>query len=190
MDPVDTIEIVLPVLGHPGPIRAALARRRGVSEWNVIDAEILAAFTTRHAGPAFVYDWQDAYSAAPARPGKFPSPITAFPTTVSFLAYPAGTWVKAERAVINLDTVYDNAMLTNNQFTALFTEDGFAVMKMCVDSRLYTANFTPGIRPAAAPDPPGARPPPRRPGLAPTTEEVSTHGSDRTGSADRGTRAA
>jgi hypothetical protein len=142
MAQTDTIEIVLPYWAIP-VLRAALARRRGVSEWNVSDAEILAAFTTRHVVPHFVYDWQDAFSAGGNTPGKFPTPITAFPVTVSFLAYPAGTWVKAERSVINLDTVYDNAMLTNNQFTALFTEDGFAVMKMCVDSRLYTANFTP-----------------------------------------------
>lgn len=142
MDPVDTIEIVLPYWAIP-VLRAALARRRGVSEWNVSDGEILAAFTTRHVVPHFVYDWQDAFSAGGDTPGKFPSPITAFPTTISFLAYPAGTWVKAERSVINLDTVYDNAMLTNNQFTALFTEDGWAVLKMCVDSRLYSVGFTP-----------------------------------------------
>jgi hypothetical protein len=142
MAQTDTIEIVLPYWAIP-VLRAALARRRGVSEWDVSDAEILAAFTTRHVVPHFVYDWQDAFSAGGNTPGKFPSPITAFPATISFLAYPAGTWVKAERNVINLDTVYDNAMLTNNQFTALFTEDGFAVMKMCVDSRLYTVGFTP-----------------------------------------------
>lgn len=142
MAQTDTIEIVLPYWAIP-VMRAALARRRGVSEWNVSDAEILAAFTTRHVVPHFVYDWQDAFSGLANSPGKFPSPITAFPVTISFLAYPAGTWVKAERDVINLDTVYDNAMLTNNQFTALFTEDGFAVMKMCVDSRLYTVGFTP-----------------------------------------------
>ena len=142
MAQTDTIEIVLPYWAIP-VLRAALARRRGVSEWDVSDAEILAAFTTRHVVPHFVYDWQDAFSAGGNTPGKFPTPITAFPTDISFLAYPAGTWVKAERSVINLDTVYDNAMLTNNQFTALFTEDGFAVMKMCVDSRLYTVGFDP-----------------------------------------------
>lgn len=136
-----TIEIVLPYWAIP-VMRAALARRRGVSEWNVSDSEILSAFTTRGVVPHFVYDWQDAFSGLANGPGRA-TPIGAFPTDISFLAYPAGTWVKAERDVINLDTVYDNAMLTQNQFTALFAEDGFAVLKMCTDSRLYTVGFDP-----------------------------------------------
>lgn len=130
-----TIEIVLPawVLA---PIRAALARRQGVAAINVTDSEILAAFTTRKAVPRFVYDWQDAYSGLSGGPGA-QTPITAWPANVQFLAYPAGTWVKPVRDVVNLDTVYDNALLTQNQYTALFAEDGFNVIKMCADSRLY-----------------------------------------------------
>lgn len=131
-----TIEIVLPAWVI-APIRAALARRQGVAAINVTDAEILAAFTTRKAVPRFVYDWQDAYSGLNGGPGA-QTAITAWPATVQFLAYPAGTWVKPVRDVVNLDTIYDNAMLTQNQFTALFAEDGFAVLKMCADSRLYS----------------------------------------------------
>jgi hypothetical protein len=130
-----TIEIVLPAWVI-APIRAALARRQGVAAINVTDAEILSAFTTRHAVPRFVYDWQDAYSGIAGGPGA-QTAMTAFPTTVRFLAYPAGTWVKPVRDVINLDTVYDNALLTQNQYTAIFAEDGFNVIKMCADSRLY-----------------------------------------------------
>jgi hypothetical protein len=141
MGRAETIEVVLPYWAIP-VMRAALARRRGVSEWDVPDSEILAAFTTRHVAPHFVYDWQDAFSGLANGPGRA-APLTAFPTDISFLAYPAGTWVKAERDVINLDTVYDNAMLTQNQFTALFAEDGFNVLKMCTDSRLYTVGFDP-----------------------------------------------
>lgn len=134
-----TIEIVLPawVLA---PIRAALARRQGVAAINVTDAEILAAFTTRKAVPRFVYDWQDAYAGLSGGPGA-QTAITAWPTTVQFLAYPAGTWVKPVRDVVNLDTVYDNALLTQNQYTALFAEDGFNVIKMCADSRLYSVTI-------------------------------------------------
>lgn len=135
MGRTSTIEIVLPAWVI-APIRAALARRQGTATINVSDAEILAAFTTRHAVPRFVYDWQDAYSGLSGGPGA-QTAITAFPTTVRFLAYPAGTWVKPVRDVINLDTVYDNALLTQNQYTALFAEDGFNVIKMCADSRLY-----------------------------------------------------
>lgn len=130
-----TMEVVLPfwVLAN---IRAAMARRTGVALMDVTDQIIMNWFTTRKAVPRFVYDWQDAFSAGTGMGNS--THATALPTTVSFLVYPAGTWVKPVRNVINLDTIYDNALLTNNQYTALFAEDGFNVMKMCVDSRLYT----------------------------------------------------
>jgi hypothetical protein len=136
-----TIEVVLPAWAI-APIRAALARRRGVLAINVSDAEILAAFTTRRAVPRFVYDWQDAFSGLVGGPGSS-SPITAFPDEVQFMAYPAGTWTKIVRDVINLDTVYDNALLTQNQYTAVFAEDGFNVLKMCPESRLYQVGLDP-----------------------------------------------
>lgn len=130
-----TIEVVLPAWVI-APIRAALARRQGVAMINVSDAQILEAFTTRNAVPRFVYDWQDAFSGLVGGPGGA-SPLTEFPDSVQFLAYPAGTWVKPVRDVVNLDTVYDNALLTQNQYTALFAEDGFNVLQLCPESRLY-----------------------------------------------------
>lgn len=134
-----TSEVVFPawVLG---PIRASMARRKGVAEMAVTDAEIVSWFALRGARPQFVYDWQDAFTG-----GTFggSASATAFPTSVTFMVYPAGTWVKAEQDVINLDTVYDNALLTQNQFTALFVEDGLAALKMCRDSRLYTTDVQP-----------------------------------------------
>jgi hypothetical protein len=134
-----TVEVVFPAWVI-GPIRAAMARRQGVAEMAVPDAQIVSWFTTRGARVQFVYDWQDAFSG-----GAFggSASATAFPTTVTFLVYPAGTWVKGEQDVINIDTVYDNAMLTQNQFTALFVEDGLSAMKMCSDSRLYTTDVNP-----------------------------------------------
>jgi hypothetical protein len=134
-----TVEVVFPAWVI-GPIRAALARRRGVAELAVSDSEIVSWFTVRGARVQFVYDWQDAFTG-----GAFggAGSATAFPTTVTFLVYPAGTWVKGEADVINLDTIYDNAMLTQNQYTALFVEDGLSAMKMCADSRLYTTDVNP-----------------------------------------------
>lgn len=134
-----TSEVVFPawVLG---PIRASMARRAGVAEMDITDAQIVSWFALRGARPQFVYDWQDAFTG-----GTFggSASATAFPTSVTFMVYPAGTWVKAEQDVINLDTVYDNALLTSNQFTALFVEDGLAALKMCRDSRLYTTDVQP-----------------------------------------------
>lgn len=136
------LEMVLPVWAL-GPIRAAISRRSGVAELDVTDAEILSWFAVRNIAPRFVYDWQDAYSGLSGGPGASTA-ITAYPANVQFLIYPAGTWVKAERDVINLDTVYDNALLTQNQFTALFAEDGFNVLLMGPDTRLYQTGLPVG----------------------------------------------
>ncbi|MFW6205349.1 MAG: major capsid protein, partial [Actinomycetota bacterium] len=136
-----TLEVVLPhwmLL----PIRAALARRNGVGLFNVSDAQILDAFATRRAMPRLVYDWQDSFSGQADGPGGA-NPLTELPDTVDFCAYPAGTWTKAVQDVINLDTVHDSSNLTNNQYTAAFVEDGWAVMQTCPDSRVYTATVDP-----------------------------------------------
>jgi hypothetical protein len=137
----ETLEVVLPYWVRV-PMRAALARRQGIAMFDVTDAMILNWFTIRGAVVHFVYDWQDAFSGQASGPGAL-TPKTTLPATVNFLIYPSGTWVKQSRDVINLDTVYDNALLTQNQYTALFAEDGFNVMKMCRGARLYTAAVDP-----------------------------------------------
>ena len=136
-----TMEVVLPmwVLVQ---LRAAATRRRGVDMVSLNDAEILAWFAQRDAVPRFVYDWQDAFSGLNTGPGGA-SPLTALPTTVQFLVYPAGTWVAAVQDVVSLDTIYDSTKLTTNEYTALFAEDGWAMLQMGPHSRLYTAQVDP-----------------------------------------------
>jgi hypothetical protein len=136
-----TLEVVLPYWAIT-QIRAALARRRGVYALDVTDSDILEFFAVRGAVPRFVYDWQDALTGTPGGPGG-PTSLTALPTTVQFLVYPAGTWTKIVQEVVLLDTIYDSTGLTSNQYTALFAEDGFNVIQTCPDSRLYTATVDP-----------------------------------------------
>lgn len=138
-----TLEVVLPYWALT-QVRAALARRRGILALDVTDNMIMDWFAVRNAMPRFVYDWQDAYTGGNGggRPGGS-TPITALPTTVNFLVYPAGTWTKIVRDVVNLDTIYDNALLTTNNYTALFAEDGFNVIQTCPVSRVYTATVNP-----------------------------------------------
>lgn len=136
-----TLEVVLPwwVLAQ---MRAAASRRTGTDLVSVTDAMIIDWFAIRGAVPRFVYDWQDAYTAAVAGPGgQFAS--LALPQTVDFLVYPAGTFVKAVQSVVNLDTVYDSTKLGTNEYTAVFVEDGWAVLQMCPYVRQYTATVDP-----------------------------------------------
>lgn len=116
-------------------IRADLARRQGVDLLGVSDAQIADWFAIRGIAPQFVYNWQDPSGAA----GSY----TAFPANLTFLLYAAGTWVKGASDIITLDTIYDSVKLGVNDFTALFTEEGYLVAKLCTDSRAVTVNICP-----------------------------------------------
>jgi hypothetical protein len=101
---------------------------------------------TRNARAQWVYDWQDSFTSTGVSGGPFPgsdTPICALPTSLSFLAYPAGTWVVARQDVIRLDTIYDSVNLATNKVTQLFLEDGFRAMRFCPISRVYTVAICP-----------------------------------------------
>lgn len=128
------LEVVLPCWAK-AQIRADLSRRTGVDLISVSDADIDRYFADRNLNVRWVYDWQDAYSGVATGPGAALPGITTFPATVEFLIYPAGTWVKGVDSIVTLETVYDSTKLSTNQYTALFTEEGVLVAKMCPDSR-------------------------------------------------------
>ncbi len=138
-----TVEIVLPhwVLAQ---VRADISRRNGYNGLNTTDAEIAQWFATRNVRPQFVRGWQDGLITGnvlnAAFPGGIAAPpyLTAFPSTVNFLAFPAGSVVVARQDVVTLTNVYDAASLAVNEFTSLFAEEGFANLYPCPGQRLYT----------------------------------------------------
>ncbi|MFG2873296.1 major capsid protein [Streptomyces sp. NPDC048338] len=138
-----TIEVVLPfwVLAQ---IRADLSRRNGVALLNVSDAEIGSMFTLRGARVQFVRGWQDGLITGGALNATFPGGdaatpfLTSLPSTVDFLAWPAGSVVLTRQDVVTLTNVYDAASLSVNEFTALFAEEGYAPLFPCEGQRLYT----------------------------------------------------
>lgn len=138
-----TFEVVLPhwVLVQ---MRADIVRKNGWDNANpaVADAEIVRWFGVRNIRPQFVYDWQDALSGLATGPGGA-VPLTALPATVQFLIYPAGAVVLARQDVVTLSNVYDAANLTQNLYTRLFAEEGFATLFPCGPVRLYTAQACP-----------------------------------------------
>jgi len=138
-----TIEVVLPfwVLAQ---IRADLSRRNGVNLLSVSDAEIASMFSLRGARVQFVRGWQDGLITGGALAAGFPGGdaatpfMTALPTSVDFLAWPAGSVVLARQDVVTLTNVYDAASLATNQYTSLFAEEGYAPLFPCPGQRLYT----------------------------------------------------
>jgi hypothetical protein len=125
-----TLEVVLPTWTKAA-IRADLARRQGVDLLDVSDARIAGWFAARNVNPQYVVDWQDI--AATAASG-----YTAPPTSVQFLLYAAGTFVKGVSDSITLENIYDSTLLGTNDYTALFTEDPYLVAKRLWDSRVVT----------------------------------------------------
>lgn len=145
-----TLEAIYPLW-----LRAAMRddwiRRNGPMDPDLTDAMIMSMFATRKIAPQWLYDWQDAFStgASGGSPGA-DVPIVALPQTLSFIMFPAGTWVVARQDVIRLDTIYDSTNITTNKVTQLFVEDGFRAMRFCPVSRVYTlpvcANGSTGVQ--------------------------------------------
>ena len=124
-----SLEVILPYWVR-GAIRSDLSRRLGVEMTNVSDTVIGAHFTERGASVQFVYNFDDLDGAAASR--------TSWPNEVKALIYAAGTFVRGTSDVITLDAVYDSALFRVNDYTALFTEEGWLVAKRGHDSRVVT----------------------------------------------------
>lgn len=129
-----SMEAIFPYWVH-GAIRTDLSRREGVDLIDINDARIDAWFKARGVNPQFVYDWQGLTGAA----GDF----KIWPGSLKFLLYSAGTFVKGGQDVITLDTVYDSVLLGQNDYTALFTEEGYLVAKRGHDARAVTVPLNP-----------------------------------------------
>lgn len=142
-----TLEVIMPfwILAQ---MRADWIRRNGTGSGPEVlclaDSAISSAFSCRGARVQYVYDWQDAFAtcAATGTPGA-DTPIGNLPTSLQFIVYPAGTWVRAVSDVITLNSVYDSTKLATNQVTHLFTETGWAMVRMCPLSRVYTVTICP-----------------------------------------------
>ena len=129
-----TLEAVFPYWVR-GAIRTDLSRREGVDLIDVPDSRIDAWFRSRGVNAQFVYDWQALGGEAGAFKG--------WPGSLKFLLYSAGTFVKGSQDVITLDTVYDSVLLGQNDYTALFTEEGYLVAKRGHDARAVTVPLNP-----------------------------------------------
>lgn len=133
-----TLEVILPVWAKP-LLRADLTHRRSQDGSSVVtDQQLQAHFTARGAAVQYVGEYQSGGTA----PGGT-TPLTAWPDTIEFLVYPAGTWFRALQNVIEVGMLYDQAQLKQNRYTALFTEDAYAVIKRGTISRAYTVPVSP-----------------------------------------------
>ena len=124
-----TLEAIFPRWVR-GVVRSDLSRRLGVDLLTVSNQQIQGWFSERGINPQFVYNYQDITGDASA--------FTGWAANVEFLLYAAGTWARGTSDVISIDAIFDSALLKQNDFTALFTEEGWLLAKRGHDSRKVT----------------------------------------------------
>lgn len=114
-------------------IRADLARRNGIDKFDVTNAMIDTWFAVRNVRMQWARDWQTFNS----------TPQTTWFAEAQIMYYVPGTLIKLSDDVLTLDTLYDSTNLAQNMYSALFTEEGLAVVKRCFESRLVTVKVCP-----------------------------------------------
>lgn len=131
------LEVVLP-RWTLAVIRADLAWRTSVERESVSDAQIVAWFTDRAVRPQFVSDWQ---VRGTGQFGRVDANMAAWPTTVDFMMYAAGTFLHGNGLQLDLGVIRDSVLNAENDHSALWAEEAHLVAKVGHESRLYRATL-------------------------------------------------
>ena len=138
----DVLEVVYPnwVLEA---MRADLGYKPGITDmglYAVADAAIQGLFAARNVRAQFVSDWQ---VRGANQPGSSTVQL-AWPTTVNFMLYAAGTFLHGTGLQLDLGVIRDSVLNAENDFTALWAEECHLVAQVGHASRLYTVDFNVG----------------------------------------------
>jgi len=132
-----------------GAIRADLANRGGVNLLGVTDGMIADWLNLRNIRAQFVADWQSGFTGEPI--GAPAVNAVAWPTTVEYLLYAPGTFVRGQGLQLDLGVVRDSTLNATNDHTAAWMEDCYAVATVGHESRIVTTDIcTAGL--VGAPD--------------------------------------
>lgn len=145
----DVLEVVLPHWWLGGA-RADLSARTGVELISVTNAWLADRFDERFLRVQFVSDWQVRTTGLPGFSATSP---TAWPTSVEFLMYAAGTVVRGNGMSLTLGVVRDSVLNAENDHTALWTEECHLIAKvgheikrgsilLCADGTTGAADLT------------------------------------------------
>jgi hypothetical protein len=132
----DVIEMVFPQWVRE-VIRADLAWKAGVELMAVPNSEIDRFFLERNIYVQWVDDWM---VRAASQFGNATA-MTAWPTTVDFLAYPAGTFLHGTGMTLDLGVVRDSVLNETNDHTAAWSEEAHLIAKVGHESRRYRVTF-------------------------------------------------
>jgi len=108
-----------------------MARRSGLALNDIAtDQKVAAHFAAYNLAVTYISDFDQRYGAA--------TPTADWPATIRGIMYPAGTFVKSVKPVINLSSVYDAASLSENEYTGVFFEQGVMTIKRGYRSHVIT----------------------------------------------------
>ncbi|MBF6416977.1 major capsid protein [Nocardia cyriacigeorgica] len=106
---------------------ADMAYQQGVDVKSVTDATVDGWLAARNIRIEWVGHWQN-----------LPDNATHWPTTAQVLLYPSGAWFRHLANVIEVGTLYEKALLQQNRYMELFTEDEYLVDNRCKVSEAVT----------------------------------------------------
>lgn len=132
----DVLEVVLPYWVRE-VIRADLAWKAGVELQAVGNSEVDSYFLARNVRVQWVNDWQ----VRGASQFGNETAMTAWPTTVDFLIYAAGTFIHGNGLSLDLGVVRDSVLNETNDHTAAWSEECHLVARVGHESRRYTVGF-------------------------------------------------
>jgi hypothetical protein len=132
----DVLEVVLPAWVREF-IRGDLAWKAGVELQAVPNSEIDSYFAARNVRVQWVDDWQVRGSSQFGNA----TAMTAWPTTVDFLIYAAGTFIHGNGMSLDLGVVRDSVLNETNDHTALWSEEAHLIARVGHESRQYRVGF-------------------------------------------------
>lgn len=132
----DVLEVVFPAWVRE-VLRADLAWKAGVELFEVTNTDVNAFFTARNVRVQWVDDWQVRGA------GQFgnATAMTAWPTTVDFLIYAAGTFLHGNGMSLDLGVIRDSVLNAENDHTAAWSEECHLIARVGHESRRYTVGF-------------------------------------------------
>lgn len=132
----DVLEVVLPAWVRE-VIRADLAWKAGVELMEVGNSQVDMFFTARNVRVQWVDDWQ----VRGASQFGNATALTAWPTTVDFLLYAAGTFLHGNGMSLDLGVIRDSVLNAENDHTAAWSEECHLIARVGHESRRYTVPF-------------------------------------------------
>lgn len=132
----DVLEVILPYWARD-VIQADLAWKAGVELGDIPISEVNRYFTSRNIAVQWVNDWQ----VRGASQFGNATNMTAWPTTVDFLIYAAGTFIHGNGMTLDLGVIRDSVLNETNDHTAAWSEEAHLIARVGHESRRYTVGF-------------------------------------------------